>query len=285
MSLIYLIPQSHCVIIERFGKYARTQNAGLNFRIPIIEKRKDVNKLGWGIIANKEEIFIELSEQQTNTSPRECFTKDNARISIDAVYYWRIVDPRKALYEVDTLPNSLLELVLGALRAEIGSNELDSVLSERTRINESVSAQLIDAGLKWGIQFTRVEIQELKTDDKTSEAMLQQLEAERTRRAMISKAEGQAVAEVKVAEAQKNAEILRAEGHAKALQIITDAENKYLESLREIVGEQASDFLLAQKYMDGFEKISKNPADKVFLPNSFQGILGLNLETSNNSSK
>lgn len=278
MSLIYLIPQSHCVVIERFGKFSRVQNTGLNFRIPIIEKRKNVSDLGWGITANKNGIFIELSEQWTNTKSRECFTKDNAKISVDAVFYWRITDPKKALYEVDVLTNSLLDLVLGALRAEIGANDLDAVLSQRSKLNESVASQLIESGLKWGVQFTRVEIQELKTDDKTSEAMLQQLEAERTRRAMVSTAEGQAAAEVKVAEAQKNAAILRAEGQAKALQLITEAETRYLESLKDSVGQNASTLLLAQKYIDGFDKISKNPSDKVFLPNSFKGLLGFQLE-------
>ncbi|MBC8243659.1 MAG: SPFH/Band 7/PHB domain protein [Verrucomicrobia bacterium] len=222
---------------------------------------------------------MELTEQQTNTRPRECFTKDNAMIEVNAVYYWRITDPKKALYEVDILPKALLELVLGALRAVVGANELDAVLSQRTQINEAVVSQLIDAGLKWGVRFIRVEIEELKTDDKTSKAMLQQLEAERSRRATVSKAEGEAIAEVKVAEAQRNAAILKAEGQAKALELITEAETQYLKSLSNLVGNQAADFLLAQKYLEGFDKISQNPADKVFLPNSFQGLFSLSVDS------
>ena len=144
MSLIYTVPQSHCVIIERFGKFARIQNTGVNFRIPILEKIKNVFDAEWGSTANKNGIFIELTEQQTNTGSRECYTKDNAKVQIDAVYYWRITDPRKALYEVDVLPKSLLELVLGSLRAIVGGNELDAVLSHREQINDAVSSQIME---------------------------------------------------------------------------------------------------------------------------------------------
>ena len=198
-------------------------------------------------------------------------------VQVNAVYYWRITDPRKALYEVDTLPKALLELVLGSLRSIVGANELDAVLSQREQINDSVSSQIMDAGVKWGVQFTRVEIQELKTDDKTADAMRQQLEGERTRRATIAIAEGDAAAEVKIAEANKTAAILRAEGQAKALELITQAETKYVESLT-TAGAEATNLLLAQKYLDGFDTITKNNADKVFLPNSFQALLSLSVD-------
>ncbi|MDA7653240.1 SPFH/Band 7/PHB domain protein [bacterium] len=277
MSLIYTVPQSHCVIIERFGKFARVQSTGINFRIPILEKRKDVFEAEWGTTANKNGVFIELTEQQTDTTPKECYTKDNAKVKVNAVYYWRITDPRKALYEVDILPKSLLDLVIGSLRSIIGANELDAVLSQREQINDSVSSQIMDAGVKWGVQFTRVEIQELTTDDKTADAMRQQMEGERLKRATIATAEGQAAAEVKIAEADKAAAILRAEGQAKALELITQAETKYVESLT-TAGAEATNLLLAQKYLDGFDIITKNTADKVFLPNSFQALLSLSVD-------
>ena len=137
----------------------------------------------------------------------------------------------------------------------------------------------MDAGVKWGVQFTRVEIQELKTDEKTADAMRRQLEGERIRRATIAQAEGDAAAEVKIAEANKAAAILRAEGQAKALELITQAETKYVESLT-TAGAEATNLLLAQKYLDGFDTITKNTtgADKVFLPNSFQALLSLSVD-------
>ena len=103
--------------------------------------------------------------------------------------------------------------------------------------------------------------------------MRQQMDAERKRRALVAEAEGSAQAEIKVAEAQKEAAILRAEGQAKALQVTAEAEANYLEKLgAKISADQAAAVLIAQKYLLGFESISKNPSDKVFLPNSFQGL-------------
>ncbi|NLT72477.1 MAG: SPFH/Band 7/PHB domain protein, partial [Verrucomicrobiaceae bacterium] len=121
---------------------------------------------------------------------------------------------------------------------------------------------------------------ELRTDDATGAAMLQQLEAERRSRAIISEAEGSATATLRIAQAERDALIARAEGHAKALEITTMAEKTYLDTLAQAVGtEEASRILLAQKVLDGFDKISKNPGDKVFLPSSLQGVIELSTST------
>jgi len=102
------------------------------------------------------------------------------------------------------------------------------------------------------------------------------VDAERRRRAVIAEAEGQAAAEVKVAEAERDAAVLRAEGRAKALEITAAAEAKYLENLgQKLDASRAAQVLVAQKFLDGFDAISQNPADKVFLPNSFQGVFNL----------
>ncbi len=162
------------------------------------------------------------------------------------------------------------------MRSNIGTLELDTLLSERTRLNERIAAQLGKVAAKWGIQFTRVEIQELKTADATADAMRQQMVAERKRRAIVTEAEGTADAEIRLAEAERNAMILRADGQAKALEAIADAELNYLEKLGKSVGSaEAAQILLAQKYLDGFNNISKNPSHKVFLPNSFSGLFSL----------
>jgi len=276
MSIVYVIPQSHCVLLTRFGKFARVQNAGINFRIPFLETIKRVDTAGsnWGGFASKQGYLIELTEQQTDTPARDCHTLDNARVTANASVYWRITDPVRAVFEVDNLPLAIADVALNALRANIGSMNLDEVLSTRQVLNERISSQLAETAKKWGVVFTRVEIQELTTDDKTSEAMLQQLDAERRRRAVISEAEGKSQAEVMLAEAQKTAAILKAEGQAQALMLARDAEYAYLEYLKLSVGEsKATELLLAQKYLAGLETITRNPADKVFLPNTFSGLL------------
>ena len=169
--MITIIPQSHCRIIERFGKPVKVQKSGLAIKIPVLDSVKDVST-DWGGDANKQGVFIELSEQVTDTHPRECITRDNAKVMVDAVVSWRIIDPIKAVYEVDQLHQSLLQTVLNAVRAEVGGNELDYALQARTELNEKITSRLVDTLSKWGLQLLRVEIQELKTDDATSAAML-----------------------------------------------------------------------------------------------------------------
>jgi regulator of protease activity HflC (stomatin/prohibitin superfamily) len=281
MSLIYIVPQSHCVVLERFGKFTRIQQAGLRFRIPILESIRSVGTT-WGDTANKRGFLIELTEQQTDTPPRECHTKDNVPVTANASVYWRITDPRKALYEVDILPSSISDIALNALRSNIGEIELDNVLSERAQLNERISSQLSETAKKWGVIFTRVEIQELSTDESVSKAMLQQMDAERRRRAVVADAEGRARAEVMVAEAEKTAAILRAEGRAKALELLSKAERVYLDTLG---SDAAPQLLLAQKYIDGFEVISKKAGDKVFIPNSFHGLFSFPIEDKNSLSE
>lgn len=279
MSLIYTVPQSHCVVIERFGKFSRIQNQGLRFRIPILEQIRRIDT--WGGVASKSGFLVELTEQQTDTPPRQCHTKDNVPVTANASVYWKITDPRRALYEVDILPQSVSDVALNALRSNIGTLTLDAVLSERAQLNERIAAQLSETAKKWGLIFTRVEIQELTTDQAVASSMIKQMDAERNRRAVVAQAEGQAEAAVTVAKAEKEAAILRAEGEAIATAKIAEAESFYLKRLKEQVGEaQAAQIVIAQKYLSGFETITKGSSDKVFLPNSFQGLFSIGTEKS-----
>ena len=274
MSLFYVVPQSHCIVIERFGKFNRVQREGLRFKLPFIEEIKRVDD--WGDRVNKKGFQIELMEQQFDTPTRQAHTKDNVVVTTNASVFWRIVDTRKTLYEIDCLPRAVTDIALNALRSNIGMMNLDEVLAERQALNERIAAELSETARKWGIQFTRVEIQELQTTEDTSKAMRQQMDAERRRRAVIADAEGQAEAEVKIAEAERDAAILRAEGRAKALEITASAEAKYLADIgQRLDPDGAAKVLVAQKFIDGFDKISQNPADKVFLPNSFQGVFSI----------
>jgi regulator of protease activity HflC (stomatin/prohibitin superfamily) len=209
---------------------------------------------------------------------RECQTQDNVDIQANATVFWQITDPARAVYATDDLPAFVQTVGLNALRAEIGKLELDQVFSERHALNQRIAQELSETAQKWGIAFNRVEIQELKMRDETAAAMRQQMEAERRRRAMIADSEGKAEAEVKVAAAERDAMILRAEGRAKALAALADAEADYLSRLAQQTSpECAAQILMAQKYLEGFDAISKNPADKVYLPTTFQGVMSLPL--------
>ena len=285
--MISTVPQGHCRIVERFGRPARVQRAGININIPFIDTFKNVSTI-WGVDSNgagdasitqkygdKAGNFIELTEQIHNTDPRECITKDNAKVKADAVISWRIIDPIKSVYEVDNLHDSLEQACLNILRSEIGSSELDEVLENRQKLNEVAIAKLSATVGKWGVQLLRVEIQELKVDGDTSKAMLQQLEAERKSRSLALEAEGEAKAKLSIAKADRDAKILIAEGQAQALKIIAESEKVYLEVLAETIGaEKANGVLLAQKAIEGYNVISSNPANKVFVPNNATALIG-----------
>jgi regulator of protease activity HflC (stomatin/prohibitin superfamily) len=271
--MITSIPQNHCRVIERFGKPIRVQKSGLAFKIPFLEKEADLSH--WEF-AQKQDRFIELSEQINAYDERTCITKDNAQVVVNVVLSWRIVHPIKALYEVDNLFQSLEQAVLNMVRSEIGSQELDETLANRTTLNERMASGLASTLKKWGLQLVRVEIQEIHTDGETSKAMLQQLDAERRSRAIVSEAEGEAKRTLLKANAEKDAAIATAEGKARALELLAVAEADYLRTLSESIGpEQASKMLLAQKVVDGLDRITSNEAHKVFLPSGPQGVLDL----------
>ena len=272
MAFFFNVQQNHCVIIERFGKYSKTCYQGLRFRIPLIEKVKRLPE--WESVATKEGHKIELSEQHSNTPARTAHTKDNVEVRADATVYWKIVNPVKAVYEVDILPQAVLDSALNTLRACLGSLDLDTLLSERENLNDKIATQLSGIAIKWGVKINRVEIQTLEVSDAASTAMLQQMEAERARRAIVSTSQGEVEAAVMIAEAERKARLLRADGEAKAIGLIADAEKNYLIQLADVVGnDSASKILLAQKMLDGFTQISKGDASKVFIPNTIRGLM------------
>lgn len=272
MAFIYTVPENHCVLVMRFRKFARVQHSGLHFRMPFSESLHQVP--AWGDHANQRGHFLALTEQQSDTSPRQCQTRDNVTVSANASIYWRITDPVKACFEVDALPDVIEDVALNSLRSNIGKMELDEVLGSRETLNRRVAHDLKEASEGWGVLIKRAEIQELTIDEHTRRAMTQQMEAERRRRAQIAESEGEAEAAVNVARAEKEAAIHRAEGQAKALREMAEAEAEYLRALkREVSPEDAARILLAEKYIEGFRTISRNPADKVFLPSGVEALV------------
>jgi regulator of protease activity HflC (stomatin/prohibitin superfamily) len=291
--LFYTVPQAHCVVIERFGKFSRVQSQGLRVRLPLIERFHVVtwtNKLGEPV-SHRGGYLIALTEQQMLSEDRECITRDNVPVTASVSVYWRITDPRRAIYEVANLPKAVEDVALNALRSNVGTLDLDRVLSERASLNEHIAAQLSETGGKWGVVFTRVEIRQLETKGSVASSMLKQMDSERERRARVTEALGEAEAKIKIAEAEKQVEIkraeagrqalvLRAEGEAQARAKIAQADAFVLSRLKEHVGEsEAVQILLAQKFISGLEVITKQPGNKVFVPNSFQGLLNLSSDT------
>ncbi len=261
MSIIFTVPQAHVVVITRFGKFARVAKQGLRFKLPFIESIYSVKH--WNGLANKNGYQIELSEQNIDTNPNECHTKDNVPVTANASIYWRIIDVRKAVFEVDHLPESIIDSCLNSLRSQIGKMNLDNVLQTRKELNEAIAVDLTGIANKWGIQISRVELKELSTSNETAEAMRQEMTAERKRRSAVLEAEGIAESKLKIAKAEADALLLKAH-----------AESQYLEQLSKILGSEITGkILLADKIMDSYKDISSNPANKVFLPSNINALI------------
>ncbi|MBR2145783.1 MAG: SPFH/Band 7/PHB domain protein [Akkermansia sp.] len=272
---IFTVKQGHCAIVEMFGKPTSVKKSGLQFRIPILQKLRDVSP-AWGTLTNKDGYFIELTEQLLDTQPRSCITKDNATMQMNCVVRWRITDPIKAVYEVERLHQSLIELVLNEMRSLIGSRNLDEILSSRSEMSEKVTLAVSSTVARWGIAITSIEIKELTTDTETREAMLRQMEAERISRSTALQAEGESTAKVRLAEAEKQAAILRAQGASEALRLTAEAETAYLERLASIIGaEAAAKVLMNRQALEGYATITTNPASTVYLPNSVPAVIDL----------
>jgi regulator of protease activity HflC (stomatin/prohibitin superfamily) len=272
MQIVFSVPQGHVVVLTRFGKFARVLYPGLHSRIIFLEKVYSVQN--WGNIANKNGYLIEVTEQITDTKPKLCHSKDNVPIQVDASIYWRITDVGRALFAVDNLPQSLFDTCLNALRSEIGKLSLDEVLSSRKELSERVAAGLLEVSVKWGVEISRVEIQELKTTDETADAMQMQMAAERKRRAMILEAEGIAEAKQKEADAVAYAKRMEAEADAFATRVRAEAEAEYVRTLSESIGvDEVSKLMMLDKVLAAYRTIANDPSSKVFLPSNIQSLI------------
>lgn len=208
MALV-IIPQSETKIIERLGKYHATLQPGINLIIPFIDRAKDIVILQNGRYTYSSK--IDLREQVYDFPKQNVITKDNVQTEINALLYFQIVDPFKAVYEINNLPNAIEKLTQTTLRNIIGELELDQTLTSRDTINTRLRAVLDDATNKWGIKVNRVELQDITPPASVLTAMEKQMQAERNKRATILTSEGKKAAEILQSEGEKTATINRAE--------------------------------------------------------------------------
>ena len=283
---LVIIPQSETKIIERLGKYYATLNPGINLIIPFIDHAKEIVSVRNGRYVYTSD--IDLREQVYDFDRQNVITKDNIQMQINALLYFQIVDPFKAVYEINNLPNAIEKLTQTTLRNIIGEMELDQTLTSRDTINTKLRAVLDDATNKWGIKVNRVELQDIMPPESVLTAMEKQMQAERNKRAVILTSEGQKqsqilqsegekAATINKAEAQKQQEILRAEGEAQARIRKAEAEAIASEKVTEAVGKTTNpaNYLLAQKYIQMMEELAKGDKTKtVYLPYEATNVMG-----------
>ena len=266
-SSIKFVPQNRAYVVERFGKFQSTKEAGLNFILPFIDR----------ISADRS-----LKEKAVDVPEQSAITKDNISLSVDGVLYFRVLDPYKATYGIDDYVFAVTQLAQTTMRSELGKMELDKTFEERDILNTNIVAAINEAAGPWGIQVLRYEIKDIVPPQSVMEAMEAQMKAERVKRAQIlesegdrqsaiNRAEGAKASVVLAAEAEKEEQVLRAEGEAKAIVAVASAQ---AESLRQVgqaavteEGQKAVQLDLATKAIEAKLAIAKE-SSVVLLPDN-----------------
>ena len=258
-SCLRIVPQSNQYVIEFLGKYKTTWDAGLHFKIPILER-----------VAKK----ITLKEQVLDSPPQPVITKDNVTMQIDTVVYFRIFDAKMYTYGVVNPVNALANLTATTLRNIVGELELDGTLTSRDTINGKMTEILDTATDQWGIKVNRVELRNLIPPAEIQNTMEKQMKAERDRRetllqaeghkaAAITRAEGDKQALILEAEGERDARIARAEGEARAIYLAKKAEADGLAALKEAGADAA---VLELKKFEALVNVANGTASKLIIP-------------------
>ena len=256
-SSIKFVPQNRAYVVERFGKFNKTMEAGLNFLVPFIDK----------VSYDRS-----LKEQAVDVPSQAAITRDNISLVVDGVLYLKVLDPYKASYGVDDYVYAVTQLAQTTMRSEIGKIELDKTFEEREVLNTNIVASINEASAPWGVQVLRYEIKDIEPPRTVLEAMERQMKAEREKRAVILESEGERQSAINVAEGQKRAivlaaeadkaqQILQAEGEAQAIIAVADAKAKALEVIGTVAveekGQKAIQLELAESAIQAKEAIAR----------------------------
>ena len=271
MKAIKIVPQKQVKIIERLGKYHRSAEAGLNTIFPFLDSVRET---------------LDLREQITKIEPQAVITRDNVTMEVDAVIYFVVMDPVRAVYEVQNLRWGIEQLTLSALRNVIGALDLDHTLTSRDTINGQLRTALDAATQQWGIKVMRIELKNITPPEEIRLTMEKQMTAERTRRAVVTtaegekasailRAEGQKQSQIVSAEGSKQAAILAAEGQAEARLRVAQAEAQAIEMITKSLGTTGSpaQYLIAKSYLESLGQIASDADKLVFLPYEAAGVM------------
>lgn len=278
---IRLVPQQRAFIVERLGNYHRTLEAGFHTLIPFIDR-----------VAYAQD----LREQTIEVEPQDCFTEDNVKVKVDGVIYLSVVEPVNASYGVTDYRYAATQLAQTTTRSVIGQMDLDQTFQERAMISSTVVEVLAEVEQTWGIKVHRYEIKNIDPPRTVQNAMERQMTAERERRALIARSEGQEGATVNDAEGEKAEMINRsegemqrkineAEGRAQEIEALAEATAQAIERIAAAVskpgGEEAIKLQLAERYLRQLAKLGKE-TNQILLPanlTSFEDVMqGLGLD-------
>src|SRR4051794_20953480 len=229
VRMVRIVPQARAGVVERLGRYVRTQGPGLTLLLPFVDRMRPL---------------IDLREQVVSFPPQPVITSDNLTVGVDSVIYFQVNDPRAATYEIANYIQAVEQLTITTLRNVIGSLNLEQALTSRDEINTKLRGVLDEATGPWGIRVARVEIKAIDPPPSIQDAMEAQMRADRNKRAVILQAEGQRESAIKTAEGAKAAQILAAEGQKQSAILAAEAERQ--SRILRAEGERAARYLAAQ---------------------------------------
>ncbi|MFH1461891.1 MAG: SPFH domain-containing protein [bacterium] len=278
----YIIRQAEVIIIERLGKFHIMLPSGIHFVIPFLDRPRKalwtfIKESGGRMYRYSSDLErIDLRESVYDFPKQNVITRDNVTMEINALLYYQITDPMKAIYEVTNLPQAIEKLTQTTLRNVIGALDLDESLVSRDRINEKLREILDDATDKWGVKVNRVELQEVNPPQDIRSAMEKQMRAERDKRALILEAEGQKQSAILKAQGDKEAQITRAQGEAESRLLVAQGESEAILRIQKAVpGTDPLPYMVALNYIKALPEIMKDKNGKVILmPYESSALMG-----------
>ncbi|HKO34865.1 MAG TPA: SPFH domain-containing protein [Pyrinomonadaceae bacterium] len=276
VKTIKIVPQATVMLIERLGRFSRVATSGLNIIIPFLDKPRAF----YWTNTRSGMTSIDLREQYIDLPPQPVITRDNVTIHVDSVVYWQIIDPIKAVYEMNDLVGGIVQLTITGMRAVMGEMDLDHTLSSRDQINSKLRLILDEATDKWGVKVTRTDVKNINPPEDVRVTMEKQMTAERNRRALVLQAEGERQAAITRAEGEKQAavtrsegekqsQILHAEGLAQARLRHAEAEAQAISQVAEAMQEHGNpaQYLITTRYIESLRDMTKsNNAKVIFMP-------------------
>lgn len=238
---VRIVPQAEKHVVERFGRLQKVMGPGINLIVPFIDS-----------VAHK----VSILERQLPNSRQDAITKDNVLVQVETSVFYRIMAPEKTVYRIRDVDPAIATTVAGIVRSEIGSMELDEVQHNRARLTERIRTSLADVVDDWGIVVTRAEMLDVNLDEATRAAMLQQLNAERARRALVTEAEGKR----RAVELAADGDLYAAEQEAKARRVLADAEAYATGVIAGAIQEnglEAAQYQVALKQVEALTKVGE----------------------------
>lgn len=250
-----IVKQYEKGIVIRLGKYSHTVDSGITLLVPFIDSI----------------LLVDMREKVMNVQPQKVITKDNVSVIVDAVIYYKVVDPVKAEFEIEDFDYAATTLAQTNLRNLIGDKSLDETLTARDSINSSLRQVLDESTNSWGVKVTKVELQKIDPPQDITDAMSQQMKAEREKRARILEAEG-----------FRQSEILKAEGDAKSTLLRADAQSQSIEMIAKSAEKNFTDRAQKLRQFEVAEKVLGGSSTKFILPANGDIVSVLNLEGKGN---